>query len=64
MSVIIWIETIKSNTGLFIVPNLILQCKHLHLDDLFVAQDLFNKAVNILRWWYLPLIIGVAYISY
>jgi len=25
------------------------------LDDLFVAQDIFNNAGNMLRWWYLSL---------
>jgi len=31
----------------------------LHLGDLFVAQDVFHNAGNILRWWYLSLIVEV-----
>jgi len=59
----VWLFELKRywNTDLIIVPlpNVLLQRKHWHLDDLFAAQDAFHNAGNILRWWYLSIIVGV-----
>ena len=62
MSFLIWTEMIIEywfNYTEVPLPNFLLQCEHQHLDDIFVAHNVFRNAGNNLRWWYLSLIVGV-----
>jgi len=50
MGVLIWSETIWTKTDLIIAPPyFLLQRKHKHLEDFFVACDVFHNSDNQAR---------------